>query len=81
MNWQDYKCMSHNHLDEIGLLKEDYVYVHKIQSGMTSEFRYITKDEFSSYEDWKDNTDFLKKLHLRDISYIGYFGHHEFRKK
>lgn len=81
MNWQDYKSTSHSRLGEIGILKDQYVCVHKIQSGMASEFRLITKEEYDSFANWKDSNEFWKELNSRKVHYIGYFGHHDFRKK
>lgn len=79
MTWQNYQQTKSGRLASIGILDGCYVMERKIQSGMASEFRKITKEQYDHYEDWKDDEAIINQMRCIDIWCIGYFLTSEFR--
>lgn len=80
MNWQDYKEVDSCRYGGIGILKGDYVCTIKLQAQMLTQFRYISREEFDSFPQWKDDKDTWEKLRLRTTQWQGYYLSSEFQK-
>lgn len=79
MTWQDYKRIIHGRTSSIGILDGQYVMEATTQSGMCSNFYKLSKEEYDTFEQWKDDEEKQLDMRLRGCWYRGFWGYSEFQ--
>jgi len=68
MNWKSYKMLKTGDSLSVGILEERYCF--EILTGICDipEYHPITKEEFDTFDEWKNNTDkIVKDIKNREI--------------
>lgn len=73
MNWKNYKMLKKGDYLSVGILGEQYCF--EILTGVCDipEYYPITKEEFDTFDEWKNNTDkIVKDIKNRELLGSGY---------